>query len=145
VTTGQTRTACPAHRLKFTERLIRNAFDWLHPDRAIRNGRWMNNCCRTSLRPEHPFHSLEPPACHGDGLHHPATPARTDSTEALPASQGKAPVTNLCSQLVVNEHPQDPTIPKRWTHTQTTAPSALTPCPARLYEGRNEDFQTGAE
>jgi hypothetical protein len=49
---------------------------------------------------------------------------------ALPADEKKAPLANLCSRLVVNEYPRDPSIPERPAHTVPTVVSVAFPSPA---------------
>jgi hypothetical protein len=93
----------------------------------------------TTAQCEHPCHTLQLPARHGDG-----TPSRAGVTRVLPPKRAqptphKMPLTNLCNRLVVNEHPWDPLIHERLARTSLTAPSIAAPCPARPCWGRNNE------
>jgi hypothetical protein len=69
----------------------------------------------------------------------PAPPRR-----ALPADWKKAPLTNLCSRLVVNEYPRDPSIPERPAHTVPTDPSVAVPSPRMPMRGVGPTSSTSA-
>jgi hypothetical protein len=71
------------------------------------------------------------------------SPRRTDSAETLSAVEEKAPLANLCSRLIVNEHPQDPSTLELWAYALPTSASAPAPLPARLYGVRNSAFHGG--
>ena len=107
------RTVPPACPLRPTGLTTRNVFNWLDPDLSAGSDRSSTQLALNFRAIGTPFHDLQLPACHGDGLPHLAISRRTGNAETLPPSEKKALLANLCSRLVVNEHPPDPSIPEQ--------------------------------
>jgi hypothetical protein len=112
--TIRARAVGTVRRLKLPARPTQNAFDWFDPNLATGNGCSNEQRSCTSQQPEHPFTTCSYPPVTVVGRHNsllliaPPPPRRTPT-----ADQKKALLTNLCSRLVVNEYPRDPSIPEQ--------------------------------
>jgi hypothetical protein len=101
--------------------------DWLDPDLSAGN-----DCSSAQLAPNfeqsgHPFASYRYPPITVMGRRISLLLFVTSAAETAPTSEKKAPVANLCSQLVVNEYPPDPPIHERWALTVPTTASSPAP------------------